>query len=120
MIILINITNIKHGWLTLIIDGNKFTASYLSDVKEELDKLFNLPDNDLNVNRIYLDGEGKDLYLTAWRVFDRVTIVWELDGDKPMIKTINADYSKIIKEYNLLWRNIGEDYKNNFSLENYI
>jgi hypothetical protein len=64
----INIHKNAIGWLDLTIDDHKFTVSYLSDFKREMEELLSLPYiSTWDTRRIILEGEGPTLYLTAWR-----------------------------------------------------
>lgn len=119
-----NITDIEAGWLNLHIGNKKFQASYLTNVKEELDYLFNFEsafkNDNILVRRIYIDGEGDDLYLTAWKTYDKLTIIWEhADFDNPEynIVVLYFDYNDFMKKYNEVWNNIMGDYNKNFKYD---
>lgn len=79
---MVNIKDIKHGWLTFLIENKSFRVSYLTDIKQELFKFMDLTHAEDSVKRVLLDGEGKDLYLTAWLDWrENIVIVWETDKD---------------------------------------
>lgn len=114
---MIKVTRMQYGWLTLHINERAFGVSYLSAFKEEMDDLLNLPYDNMTVNRILLDGEGIDLYLTAWRLFDILVIVWEVATDIPRIDTMIFDYNEFMKDYKVMWDEIKDNYQRDFLME---
>lgn len=113
---MIDIVNIKHGWLTLEITHNKFTISYLTDVLHELDYLIDYCGENCP-NTILLDGEGKDLHLTAWLTWDsKIIIVWEEYSDSDLLHIIKFDHKEFKKQYEELKERIIDDYNENFTL----
>lgn len=110
----IKIDNIRFGWLTFGINNHSFNVSYISAFKEEMDYLLDLPNDDITVKRIYLDGEGTMLYLTAWRVYDDLFIVWEEWTDKVVTDVMMFKYKEFVKEYYKVFDAIQEEYKKHF------
>jgi hypothetical protein len=104
------------GWLYLTINDNKFCVSYLSDFYKEMEKLLTFSENtyDMQANRIYLDGEGKDLYLTAWRHDNLLFIVWECETDELVTELMKFDYDDFLNEFNKNFEVIREDYYTRF------
>lgn len=127
--IMFNISNINAGWLKLRVGDKEFHASYLTDVKEELDYLFDFEScaikNDTNVRRIHVDGEGVDLYLTAWKIFDQLIVVWEDDVDNPNSPLFDVDifhfnYEEFMQKYYDIWDNVIEDYNKYFKYDHFL
>lgn len=131
---MIDIYNISAGWADLQIGYCMFSVSYLSDLKGDLDYLFDLDDD---VKRIILNGEGHgDLSLTAYLTsgnvnqflstakqrniedaFDNIiNIVWQPlycgYEDFPII--LKFPYKEFMDEYKMIVTNIKENYIENF------
>ena len=123
---MINISNIKHGWLTLSINGLSndlsFTISYLTDVKSQLERIYSLEEYNNLGNPITLcfDGEGKDLYLTCRREFGYIVIIWEELSNRGSLYKFEFDYNDFVKELKELFVRIHDDYYKNFDLDNYF
>jgi hypothetical protein len=120
---MIDITDIHAGWLTLHIGTHKFGVSYLTDVEEELNKIFILPE--IGQGRalvLYFDGEGKDLYLTMRLEDDNLVILWEewSFGLDPYLYFLTYSYEEFKTEWCYLWDKICEDYYKHFDLDTKI
>lgn len=106
------------GWMNIQIGDETFPVSYLVDVWEELDYLFNLKDDEI-VNRVQLDGESCGcLNLVAYLSNgDKViNIIWQ-ENDDPS-KLLHFDYNEFMAEYNNEKENIGlAYYVENFIME---
>lgn len=138
---MINITDITFGWATLHLGYCSFDVSYLSDLKYELDKLFDLDTfhDDTTVKRVVLEGEGQgDLGLIAYLTFDDLryylkideykeldeksrcgyilNIIWqrEYSSDGNSISILKFPYDKFMDEYKTLMNNIKETYIRDF------
>jgi len=111
---IIKIENINSGWLTFSINNRSFVVSYLSNFKKEMEYLLDLPDDDMTVKRICLDGEGPMLYLTAWRVYNDLFIVWEEWTDKVETDIMRFGYEDFVKEYQSAFGKVKEAYKKDF------
>jgi len=114
----IKIENIEHGWLDFTIKDKTFTVSYLSDFIKDMKNLltFEQEYNDNQVNRIYLEGEGIELHLTAWRVMNKLFIVWEYWLNDVEFTIMRFSYVDFVKEFNEKFEEIKESYYNNFDL----
>jgi hypothetical protein len=64
-----------------------------------------------------LDGEGVELYLTAWRVYDKLFIVWEVWTDDISTNIMQFDYNEFVNEYNTQFDLIKEVYMTHFDLD---
>lgn len=117
---MIEIRNIKYGWLDLYIDQYCFTASYLTDVVDDLNYLFNVKTGESKL--ITVNGEDKgDLNLISFISWGKykdtydwlINIVWnpELEDD---LEVIQYPFNDFIKEWNQVKEDIEEDYKLNF------
>jgi hypothetical protein len=109
---MIDVSNFGYGWLDLQLKNKTFRVSYLTDVKSELDKLFNLSNGELDVKRSYFDGEWRGLYLTAWKAYNTLFITWEEEGED--VDVLKFDFNEFIKHYNNIWKDIEKDYYNLF------
>src|SRR5690606_766323 len=96
----IKFENIQGGWMDFSINNHTFCVSYLTHFDEEMEYLLDLPNDDIKVKRIYIDGEGVDLYLTAWRVYDDLFIVWEEWRDDVKTYIMRFKYDEFIEVYN--------------------
>lgn len=101
----IKIPEDRIGWLWLTIENKSFEVSYLNDFINDMKNLLTSDDdnhNDTEVHRVYFDGEGEDLYLTAWKELDTLYIVWEHYGkeDKSDLKIMQFNYNDFVKEFN--------------------
>jgi hypothetical protein len=114
---MINISNIKHGWLTLHINSHKFQASYITDVMEDITDLLVLEDYHVP-KTIYVDGEGIELHLTAWRDYDYLILIWEEYGrnNEVTLDAFKLDFTEFCNKWKEVCDNIRDEYKNNFSL----
>lgn len=119
---MINISNIKYGWLTLSINDLSFTVSYLTDVKEQLERIYSLEEyyNSGNSITLYFDGEGKDLYLTCRKAYGDIIIIWEELSDKEYLYRLEFNYDDFVKELKELFIRIHDNYYNDFDLETYF
>jgi len=121
---MIKITNIEHGWLTLTLnDGKKeksFQVSYLDDFISSMRNLLSIKNNDYdeqdNVGRIYFDGEGHDLYLTAIRECygDNLYIVWEQYEKEEIIDIFQFKYEEFCEAFEDEFSRVSETYYKNF------
>ena len=110
------------GWLRFILEDKSFNVSYLSDFIEEMRELLDLHDDcthDKEVHRIYLDGEGNDLYLTAWREYRTLYVVWENynEEDKADLKIMQFNYNDFMKEFNDKFETIKKNYYSLFDID---
>jgi len=110
------------GWLRFILEDKSFNVSYLSDFIEEMRELLDLHDDythDKEVHRIYLDGEGNDLYLTAWQEYYTLYIVWENynEEDKSDVKIMQFNYNDFMKEFNDKFETIKKNYYSLFDID---
>lgn len=119
---MINITNIHGGWLNLHIGDKSFCASYLTDVYEDIKKIFELEEYKYHKNMLstilYFDGEGKELYLHVRREYNEVIIIWEEYDEKNNLTLykMQFNYEDFKQEWLRLWNNIREDYWKNFDI----
>lgn len=118
---MINITDIFAGWLTLTIGDKSFKVSYLTDVKEELDRIFNLRnvlnnDEDITAEILRFDGEGPILYLTVRKEYSDIVIIWEEHRDKPYLRYFEYDYNEFCNELESVWKREEEKYNKIFKL----
>jgi hypothetical protein len=104
------------GWIYLTINSNRFCVGYLSDFIESMKKLIKFDNNEWNhkVNRIYLDGEGKDLFLTAWKHENILFVVWESEDDNLKVELMQFDYNDFVNEFNTKFELIKENYYTRF------
>lgn len=114
---MIKVTNMKHGWLTLHINNKSFRVSYLTNFKREMDEVLRISYGEHEVNRVLFEGEGLDLYLTSWRVYDKLFIVWELMNDDPKPEVMVFDYEKFIEDYQIMLDEIEDNYRKDFLME---
>ena len=114
---MIKVTDMEHGWLTLHINSKQFCVSYLTDFKKAMDILLNLSEIDQEIKRIYFDGEGLDLFLTAWRCNGRFFIVWELDDSDSSPEVMVFNYGEFMDEYEVMLEGIAENYRKDFLME---
>lgn len=111
------------GWEELTIGRKCFPVSYLSDLWQELDDLFDLEDDvdNLAVKRIMLEGESYgDLHLTAMRrkYGEELMIIWD-DEEDYVVMTF--PYKEFMLEYIKEKNNIGENvYVRDFLMEERI
>lgn len=110
------------GWLHLKINDKLFTVSYLTDFITDMRELLTFADNnyrETEVHRIYLDGEGKDLFLTSWRAIYDLYIVWEYYGeeDKQNLEIMKFNYNDFVKEFNEKFEVIKDKYYQQFDLD---
>ena len=123
---MIDIYNILYGWLTLKIGDCEFTASYINDVKKDLDYLFNFRDKE-SIKKRVLDGESTgDLLLVTYLTYENINtdsstdeetygylinIVWhELYNSGKEIKVLSFPYYAFRKEYLNLCKEIKDRY----------
>ena len=114
---MIKVTDMEHGWLTLHINNESFYVSYLTDFKKAMDMVLKLSDGDQEVNRMLFDGEGLDLYLTAWRYYEKLFIVWEVDDDEFKPEIMIFDYEEFMGDYRVMLEGIADNYRKDFLLE---
>ena len=114
---MIDINNIRSGWLELQIGNRVFTVSYLTDVAKTLEKIFagNLKSYFAKV--LYFDGEGSELYLTCRKEYDDIIILWEeyTREDAITLDRFEFNYEEFHKEWLKLWNEIKDDYDKNFT-----
>lgn len=88
---MISISDIKAGWAVLNIGYCCFEVSYLSNLIEELDYLFDLPD-DMSVKKVELEGESQgELSLVAHLTFGNVN-----DYLPSIAHRVDDEYDRII------------------------
>lgn len=114
---MIKVTDMENGWLTLHINDKSFGVSYLTDFKGAMDMVLKLSDGDQEVNRMLFDGEGLDLYLTAWRYYEKLFIVWEVDDGEFKPEIMIFDYEKFMDDYEVMLEGIADNYRKDFLLE---
>lgn len=115
---MINVTNINAGWLNLHIADKVFSVSYLTDVKDELDKIYMLDDNSLQL--LYFDGEEDDLYLTIRKEFDDIIIIWEEISDKEYLYKFKFNYETFKQKLSEVWERVEQDYYKHFDLNSFL
>lgn len=136
---MIDINNISAGWADLHIGYCMFSVSYLTDLKFELDTLFNLSNSDVEVNKVILEGEGQgDLSLVAHLTFENVNdylptnrqrdsehkydyvinIIWQrlFSCEGNSFSILKFPYKEFMEEYNNLVADIKENYVKNFMM----
>lgn len=110
----IKFENIYAGWMDFSINNHTFCVSYLTHFDKAMKYLLDLPNDDRKVKRIYIDGEGIDLYLTAWRVYDDLFIVWEKWEDNVETHIMKFKYGEFIEAYNNSFNAIKDIYQTHF------
>lgn len=117
---MINVTNINAGWLNLHIADKVFSVSYLTDVKDELDKIYMLDDKPLQL--LYFDGEGSDLYLITRKEFNNIIVIWEecTKYGEFIVKRFEFDYETFKKELSEVWKRVEQDYYKHFDLNSFL
>lgn len=110
----IKFENIYAGWMDFSINNHTFCVSYLTHFDEEMEYLLDLPNDDKKVKRIYIDGEGVDLYLTAWRVYDDLFIVWEEWRDDVKTYIMRFKYDEFMEVYNKAFNAVKDVYQTHF------
>lgn len=121
------ITDIAAGWLRLTLysgfKSKSFYVSYLSDFINEMNYLLDVTMADTDVRRIMLDGEGQELYLTAWveQYKDKLHLVWEEYDKKGNLKSKMYVFNrtKFINHFNRIFKNIEKQYYESFDWETY-
>lgn len=110
------------GWLTFGIEDKVFEVSYLSDFINEIKDLldFNKEDLSTKVKRIYLDGEGTDLYLTAWMDLKEIFIVWEEWTDDVDLKIFRFNFEEFKSEFEKQFDKIRDIYFEKFDLDSIL
>lgn len=136
---MINITDIQYGWATLHLGYCSFDGSYLTDIRADLDELFNFKDNlnDCEVHKIIIEGEGQgDLSLVAHLTFDDVNkylrerdkrgeentydyvinILWQrlYSPEEESFCLLKFPYKEFLEEWEALKENIKETYERDF------
>ncbi len=123
----INIHEKAIGWLDLIIDDHKFTVSYLSDFKREMEELLSLPYiSTWDTRRICLEGEGPLLYLTVWRrETEGFYLIWEEyyvdvndDVDEKIFVIPYLNFEEFKREYQKAFKKIERLYEEKFVFRN--
>lgn len=117
---MIDITNIKAGWLDLHIDKRIFHVSYLTDVVSELNGFCNLPPSGAKV--FFFDGEGIELYLLARKEYEDIILIWEEHDRKGnvILDRFECNYDQFWNEWKELWDKIKDNYLDNFDLDNFM
>jgi hypothetical protein len=117
----IEIARIGHGWLTFFINNHPARVSYIVNFKLLMKDLRDIGGD---IRRINLDGEGVDLYLTSWLVYnvdtgiDDIYILWEnWESDVPEFIMFKCDYSKYKEIYNDEFARIEKKYDENFAFD---
>ena len=133
---MINITDIQYGWATLHLGYCSFDGSYLTDIRADLDELFNLK-KDYEVNKIIIEGEGQgDLSLVAHLTFEDVNkylkerdkrdeenkydyvinILWQrlYNPEENTFCLLKFPYKEFLEEWKVLKKNIKEVYERDF------
>lgn len=121
------ITDIEAGWLKLTLykgfKKREFWVSYLTDFIGEMRYLLDVTIGDQDVRRIMLDGEGQELYLTAWKdqYSNKLYLVWEYYNKKGKRKCDLFEFNttKFINHFNRIFNNVSEDYYGHFDWETY-
>lgn len=110
------------GWLDLTIKDKTFTVSYLSDFINDMQILLDLNDScrDMKVNRTYLDGEGIDLYLTAWKSDKHLMLAWEVWEDDLSIELMQFNYQEFVEEFNQKFEVVRDVYFKQFDLDSVL
>ena len=136
---MIDIYDISFGWAVLQIGYCVFNASYLTDIKSELDYLFfDLGGTDeCSVRKVILEGESQgDLALISHLTFEDVNqylptskqrgtsdnydyvlnIIWQrlYSSDANSLTIMKFPYREFLEEYKELINNIKDDYINGF------
>lgn len=122
-----NITGIEAGWLKLTLykgfKKREFWVSYLTDFIKEMRYLLGVTIGDEDARRIMLDGEGQELYITAWRdqYTDKLYLIWEHYNKKGKRKCELFEFNatKLINHFNRIFNNVSEDYYSHFDWETY-
>ena len=93
------IVNIKYGWFDFSLSGKIYGISYLSDIKQDLDKVFSL--NFLETRYCLLDMEScGDLLIIAFRDSLNIYInIIEIDADDFKYESFRFDYDEFINSY---------------------
>lgn len=93
------IVNIKYGWFDFSLSGKIYGISYLSDIKQDLDKVFSL--NFLETRHCLLDMESYgDLLIIAFRDSLNIYInIIEIDADDFKHESFRFDYDEFISSY---------------------
>lgn len=93
------IVNIKYGWFDFSLSGKIYGISYLSDIKQDLDKVFSL--NFLETRYCLLDMESYgDLLIIAFRDSLNIYInIIEIDADDFKHESFRFDYDEFINSY---------------------
>lgn len=122
---IISVTDVEYGWLTLNIMGNQFGVSYLDDFKMCMDYLLGIGENnkykyhwDIETRGITLDGEGTELKLSITKQIyeDDFLLNWWVDNQRPI--TMYFNYDKFVKAYQKVMEDIGEEvYRRDFLME---
>jgi len=119
---IINITNIRDGWLDLYLFNQKFIVSYLTDVAEEIEKIFNIHHLSSNFSQhptqtLYFDGEGTELYLTVRLNWEILEFIWEEYNNHEKLVVFSCHYDKFLSAWKELWNKIEDEYEENFKLK---
>lgn len=140
---MIDVYNISFGWAVLQIGYCVFNASYLTDIKSELDYLFfDLKGTDeCGVHKVILEGEGQgDLALISHLTFEDVNqylpiskqrdtssnydyvlnIIWQrlYSSDANSFTIMKFPYKEFLEEYKELINDIKDDYISGFICPN--
>jgi hypothetical protein len=108
------ITDIHSGWLKFTVENHSFYVSYLSDFNDDMNDLLDLPNGDIAIKRIMLDGEGKELYLSAWRVYDELFIVWEEYSNSRILDIMQFQYEEFKTAYEAQFKINEQKYNKHF------
>ena len=112
---MINIHNIYAGWFIFSFDNeNIWNISYLSDVKDDLDYVFNIQEETTKFVILEMESLG-ELLIQTFRQYDNIFInVIELDSDPMVYKSYKFDYTSFITDYINVMESNRYEYQNNF------
>jgi hypothetical protein len=111
---MIDIRNIQSGWLDLQIGNREFCVSYLTEVKDEINKLF----EDRTTKVLYFDGEGAELCLTIRYEYNNIIILWEecTHYGAYNLDRLEFNIDEFKEAWLVLWNKIQDNYNKNFTL----
>lgn len=92
------IDNIKYGWFDFNLSGKSYSISYLSDVKESLDYVFSLKENESKHCVLDMESYGELLILTCRLYDDLIITLFEVDSDNKY-ESFRFDYDTFIDDY---------------------
>lgn len=124
---MIDIYNIHHGWLTIRIKNREFIVSHLTNVVKDIDETINyyLLSIDLsypchhNSELVYLDGEGKDVFITWITNGEKLILIWEQYDFENLLEVMEFNFNGFVAEWKSLKEKIKDDYNKNFVMDLY-